>query len=173
MCGATADTCKTYVTANLVDSADTMLASNAHTQHDLPYIYAEMGMRTRGGASRKPDHDKVNDINENVFRGLEDYDAAHYDPSFKYFEMTPLQGDRIATLEMVKGWREGAWRNAERLMNARTPAERSQVEASIDVNSRVWADAMRAGDLPGYRAQRDAYCRSHGASGGGPLPIGP
>ena len=39
---------------------DVLLASNAHTQHDLPYVYAEQGMRTRG-ASRKHDHDGVNE----------------------------------------------------------------------------------------------------------------
>ena len=31
---------------------DVLLASNAHTQYDLPYIYADMGMRTRRGARR-------------------------------------------------------------------------------------------------------------------------
>src|SRR5438270_748888 len=154
---------------------DTLLASNAHTQHDLPYIYAEMGLRTPAGASRKPDHDKVNDINDQVFRGLEDYYAKYYDPSFKYFEMTPLQGDKRGVLETVKAWREGAWRNAERLMNARTEAERQAVERSIDANSAAWADMIRAGDVPGYRQQRDAYCRAaHGRSGPQPSqPSGP
>lgn len=139
---------------------DTLLASNAHTQHDLPYIYADMGMRTRAGRSRKVDHDRVNDINDRVFRGLEDYYAAHYDPSFRYFEMTPLGGDKRGVLEMVKLWREGAWRNAERLMNARTPAQRQAVERSIDANASLWADMIRSGDVPGYRAQRDAFCRA-------------
>src|SRR3954468_10218081 len=32
---------------------DVLLASNAHTQHDLPFIYAAMGTRTKDGASRK------------------------------------------------------------------------------------------------------------------------
>jgi hypothetical protein len=61
---------------------------------------------------------------------------------------------------MVKGWREGAWRNAERLMNASSASERRQVEQSIDVTANVWADFIRSGTVPGYRAQRDAYCRS-------------
>jgi len=149
---------------------DTMLASNAHTQHDLPYVYARMGMRTRDARSHKPDHDKVNDINENVFRGLEDYYAAHYDPSFKYFEMTPLEGDRIGTLELVKAWREGAWRNAERLMNAKTAAQRRAVEQSIDVNANAWADAIASGEFSGYRQMRDTYCRTHQAPAT-PVPL--
>jgi len=139
---------------------DVLLASSAHTQHDLPYIYAAMGMRTPGGASRKPDHDAVNAINAGVFVGLEHYYAQHYDPLFTtIMKSSPL--DQIGTLETVKGWREGAWRNAERLLNARTAAERHQVEQSIDIDSRVWAEAMSSVTQPGYRATRDAYCRAH------------
>jgi hypothetical protein len=142
---------------------DVLLASNAHTQHDLPYVYAEMGMRTPGGASRKHDHDGVNEVNSRVFDGLEDEFREKYDPIFEWIDMKPSPLDEIGTQEMVKGWREGAWRNAERLMNAKTPDERRQVERSIDVTANVWADMIRSGDVPGYRAQRDAYCRArHG-----------
>ena len=138
---------------------DVLLASNAHTQHDLPYIYADMGMRTRRGASRKHDHDGVNEVNNRVFDGLESYYAAHYDQQFTWIHMTsPL--DHIGTLETVKGWREGAWRSAERLMGAKSASERRQVAQSIDVTANVWADMIRSGAVPGYRAQRDAYCRS-------------
>jgi hypothetical protein len=139
---------------------DVLLASNAHTQHDLPYVYAKMGMRTPGGASRKHDHDAVNEVNSRVFDGLEDYYAEHYDPQFKWIDLKPSPLDEIGTMEMVKVWREGAWRNAERLMNARTAAARRQVEQQIETNADVWADFIRSGDVPGYRAQRDAYCRA-------------
>jgi hypothetical protein len=140
---------------------DVLLASNAHTQHDLPYIYAEMGMRTRGGASRKHDHDGVNAVNSRVFDGLEDYYARHYDPQFTWIDLKPSPLDEIGTLEVVKGWREGAWRNAERLMNARSDADRRRVEQSIETTSTLWADLIRSGDQPGYRATRDAYCRAN------------
>jgi hypothetical protein len=139
---------------------DVLLASNAHTQRDLPHIYAEMGMRTPRGASRKTDHDGVNAVNTRVFDGLEDYYAEHYDPQFTWIDLKPSPLDEIGTMEMVKGWREGAWRNAERLMNARTADERRRVEQSIETTSTVWADFIRSGDQPGYRAQRDAYCRA-------------
>jgi hypothetical protein len=142
---------------------DVLLASNAHTQHDLPYVYAKMGMRTRGGASRKHDHDGVNAVNTRVFDGLEDYYAQHYDPQFTWIDLKPSPLDEIGTMEMVKGWREGAWRNAERLMNARSADERRQVERSIETTANVWAAMIRSGDQPGYRARRDAYCRAkHG-----------
>jgi hypothetical protein len=139
---------------------DVLLASNAHTQHDLPYAYAEMGMRTPDGQSRKHDHDGVNAINTRVFDELEDEFAERYDPQFTLIDMKPLPLDEVGTMEMVKGWREGAWRNAERLMNARTPAERKLVEDSIDVNSRVWAEMIRSVKQPGYHKVRDDYCRA-------------
>jgi hypothetical protein len=140
---------------------DVLLASNAHTQHDLPYVYARMGMRTPRGVSRKHDHDGVNEVNTRVFDGLEDYYAAHYDPQFNWIDLKPSPLDELGTQEMVKGWREGAWRSAERLMNARTREERRQVEQQIATTANVWADFIRSGDVPGYRAQRDAYCRAH------------
>jgi hypothetical protein len=140
---------------------DVLLASNAHTQRDLPFVYAEQGMVTPKGASRKHDHDAVNAINSRVFDGLEDYYAAHYDPIFSWIDMKPLPLDEIGTQEMVKGWREGAWRNAERLLNAPTPAARRRVAQQIETNATVWARMIRSGQVPGYRARRDQFCRAH------------
>jgi hypothetical protein len=139
---------------------DVVLASNAHTQRDLPFVYQEMGMRTRRGASRKPDHDAVNEVNTRVFDELEDEFARRYDPFFTWVDLKPSPLDELGTQEMVKGWREGAWRNAERLLSARTPAERAQVAQSIETNARVWAEMIRAGQVPGWRATRDAHCRA-------------
>lgn len=139
---------------------DVLLASNAHTQHDLPYVYAEQGMRTPRGASRKADHDRVNAVNTAVFDGLEDEYARRYDPFFKWIDMSPSPLDEIGTQEMVKSWREGAWRNGERLMNAKTPAERRRVEGDIETTSRLWAEWIASGHQPGHRAERDAYCRA-------------
>ena len=143
---------------------DTLLASNAHTQHDLPYIYFEMGIGTADGTSRKHDHDVVNAINDSVFRGLEDYYAAHYDPIMGDFELAPLGLDRIGVLSVIQGWRELAWRNAERLAAAKTYEDRLAVEEEIDANADMWADMIRSGDQQGYRATRDAFCAAHRGS---------
>jgi hypothetical protein len=137
---------------------DVLLASNAHTQHDLPYIYAEMGMRTPAGASRKHDHDGVNEVNTRVFDGLEDDFARRYDPMFSWIDMKPSPADEMGSQEMVKSWREGAWRNAERLMRARTPDERRKVEESIEATSTAWAEMIRSVKVPGYRQVRDQHC---------------
>jgi hypothetical protein len=139
---------------------DILLASNAHTQYDLPHVYAKLGMRTPAGETRKPNHDGVNEVNTRVFDFIEDEYARRYDPTFAWVDMKPSPIDELGSQEMVKGWREGAWRNAERLMNARTPEERSEVERSIAVTANVWAHFIASGALPGHRATRDAHCRA-------------
>jgi hypothetical protein len=144
---------------------DILLASSAHTQYDLPHVYAKLGMRTPTGDSRKGDHDGVNEVNTRVFDGLEDEFTERYDPTFEWVDMKPLPLDEMGSQEMVKGWREGAWRNAERLMNADGAEERAQVEQSLTVNANLWAEAIRSGHLPGHRATRDAHCRAFHAKG--------
>ena len=144
---------------------DVLLFSNAHVQHDLPFALEEMGLRARDGASRKPDHDAVNRINNQVFDPIEDYIASHYDPSFELIDAKPLPHDEIGTLELVKLWRETAWRNGERLLNAATAAERDRVAAEIDAYSTAWARLISSGGLPGTRAQRDAFCRANHETG--------
>jgi hypothetical protein len=136
---------------------DVLMFSNAHVQHDLPFVYEQMGLRAKGGASHKPDHDAVNAINAAVFDPIEKYIAAHYDPSFKTFDLAvPIE--EIGVIEMIKAWREGAWRNGERLLNAETKADRQEVVESIRQTSTLWAELISAGGLPGTRETRDAYC---------------
>jgi hypothetical protein len=137
---------------------DTLLFSNAHVQRDLPHVYAEMGMATRRGVSRKPDHDAVNVVNDRIFGPLEDFIAEHYDPMFSWIRMAPAGLERIGTLQLVQTWREGAWRNGERLMNARTRAERERISQEIEADANAWADFIGGGGMPGYRATRDAHC---------------
>jgi hypothetical protein len=108
-----------------------------------------------------------------VFDGLEDEFARRYDPMFSWIDMKPLPADEIGSQEMVKSWREGAWRNAERLLNAGSDAERQQVAQSIEDNAASWARMMAAPQEPGYRAQRDAYCAAHvGTNGSSAAPGG-
>lgn len=154
----------TFETADAGDAnagQDVLLFSNAHVQHDLPFALEEMGLRTPAGESRKRDHDAVNAINSRVFDPIEDYVAAHYDPSFSLFDLKPLPLEELGVLELVKLWREGAWRNAERLLNADSPSERAHVVASIKANSRLWAQLISSIEVPGTRASRDAWCATH------------
>ena len=137
---------------------DMLLGINAHVQRDMPYVVAAMGVRMRSGASRKPDHDRVNEILNSAYERIVRTIAARYDPLLFTTNASWNPLDNVAGLEAVKGWREGVWRNAERLLTARTPAERASVSSSIENNAATWARLMAAPQSPGYRAQRDAYC---------------
>jgi hypothetical protein len=140
---------------------DVLLFSNAHVQHDLPFVYAEMGLRTRSGASRKTDHDAVNAINTRVYDGIQDYIAEHYDPSFEAIDASPSPVEEIVTLEGIKGWRELAFRNGERLLAAETPAERQRVAQAIRNNATRFAELITLVQTPGHRTARDAYCAAN------------
>jgi hypothetical protein len=145
---------------------DMLLGINAHVQRDMPYMLASVGLRTRSGASRKPDHDAVNDVLDHAFAPVVEAVAQDFDPIENLlspsYNLVLGYGSNLIGEELVKAWREEVWRNAERLLAARTPAELSFVEGTIEANAAATA-AMIAGFPmpPGYRAQRDAYCRAH------------
>ena len=140
---------------------DMLLGINAHVQNDMPFVLAALGQRTRSGASRKPDHDKMNEIldaaYERVVRQIED----RFDPIVATTNARWTFADDYAGLEMVKQWREQVWRNAERLLAAKTDADRAQVAEQIHRYAAGWAQTIaNPVQVPGYRAQRDAYCKA-------------
>jgi hypothetical protein len=140
---------------------DMLLGINAHVQNDMPFLLAALGQRTKSGATRKPDHDKMNEIldaaYERVVRQIED----RFDPIVATTNARWTFADDYAGLELVKEWREQVWRNAERLLAAKTKAERDQVAAQIQQYAGEWArNIANPIQIPGYRAQRDAYCKS-------------
>ena len=143
---------------------DVLLFSNAHVQHDLPFVYAKMGQRTPAGESLKPDHDAVNAINTRVYDGIQDFIAARYDPTFTVIDASPSPAEEVLTLEGIKGWRELAWRNGERLLAADSRAERRQVAGQIRDSAALWARLIAAVEVPGQRASRDAYCAANRGS---------
>ena len=153
-------TFETAATGDANAGQEVLLFSNAHVQRDLPFAYAKLGIETRSGKSRKPDHDAVNAVNARVFDGIEKHIAAHYDPSFSLIDLPVLPIEEVGTLELVKSWREQAWRSAERLVAAETPEERHEVARTIRENSTRWAEMISSGGTPGYRETRDEYCRA-------------
>ena len=138
---------------------DMLLGINAHVQNDMPFVLAALGLRTRAGDSRKPDHDAINQVLDRSYESVVHAVRDRFDPQVGLTngDATPL--DDIAGLEMVKGWREMVWRNAERLLNAKDDAERKQVAEQIQSNAANWARGMAAVEQNGYREVRDAYCR--------------
>jgi hypothetical protein len=139
---------------------DMLLGINAHVQNDMPFVVAALGVTNRRGQSRKPDHDVVNDVLDAAYERVVDAVRQRYDPLLAYTNPDWTNWDDVAGLEMVRGWREGVWRNAERLIAAKDDAERAQVAQQIQDNAATWAQAIAAPPQFGYRAQRDAYCDS-------------
>jgi Family of unknown function (DUF5995) len=139
---------------------DLLLGINAHVQRDMPFVVAALGMRFRDGRSRKPDHDRGNLVLDAAYEDIVDMVAREYDPTTGVFASPLHEGDDYFGLETVKLWREGVWRNAERLLNARTEAQRARVAAQIEQQAELSARSMAVERMPGHGARRDAYCNS-------------
>jgi uncharacterized protein DUF5995 len=143
---------------------DVFLGMNAHIQRDLPVALAGVGLVDADGASRKPDHDRVDEILSAVLDGIEDELADRYDPMISLADASPSPADEEGALETLKAWREEAWRNAERLALAKTDAQRANVMAQIETVSETWAHVIAAADFSWYSPTRDAYCFQRKAS---------
>jgi hypothetical protein len=140
---------------------DVLLGMNAHINRDLPFVLYRMGLFNSDGSSRKSDHDKVNSV---LFQAYDDAavdSARRFDPSMAP-SSAPASGE--LSIQSVVGWREEAWRNAERLAAAATDADRALVAAQIEQAATLEAQAIKAayGYAPGQSsADRDAYCAAH------------
>lgn len=142
---------------------NTLLGISAHINRDLPFVLAGIGLVKPDGTSRKPDHDKVNQFLARVSFIPEA--AARFDATMAPFDVPGTAMDNQVLLQQFIGWREEAWRNAERLVAARTDAERAQVAQSIEDAAYAEALSIRASyaypPLTSFRAERDAYCAAH------------
>ena len=147
--------------SDVTAAQDMLLGINAHVQNDMPFVLAALGQRTRGGVSRKPDHDRENEILADAYQRVVDTVERRYDPSVGVTNPDGVPADDVAGLEIVKRWREDVWRNAERLIATRKdPQQHAEVVDDIEQNAADWATGIAADQTPGYRAQRDAYCES-------------
>ncbi len=146
----------------LSGSGNLLLGMNAHVQRDLPFVIAALGAAAPDGTSRKPDHDRVNRILADVYPPLIKELARRFDPSID--RGVPTSYDDLAIFQMLPGWREAAWRNAERLATAPTPEARALVAAEIEAYAASQAELIRAGTayrLGANSASRDAYCAAN------------
>lgn len=119
-----------------------LLGMSAHVNRDLPMVLADIGLVKPDGSSRKPDHDKVNQFLNLVMEPLLDEAAARFDPTVDDGQYDGSTLDETAFLQLLVGWREGAWRNAEALVNAPTPAARALVVAEIERVAKIEANLI-------------------------------
>jgi hypothetical protein len=151
---------QTAATGDANAAQDMLLGINAHVQNDMPFVLAALGLRTPGGDSRKPDHDAVNAVLNHAYEPVVEAVGSRYDSMVTLTNASWSPIDDIAGLEAVRGWREVVWRNAERLVNASSDAERAQIAAQIDSYAGTWATTIALPQVPpGYRATRDTYCQ--------------
>jgi hypothetical protein len=145
-------------------SGDILLGISAHINRDLPIVLATIGLTDPvTGESRKPDHDKVNAFLARV--ELDPAVQAAWDPS--YVSGIPGTPTSSVTLALIQSWREAAWRWAERLVGAQTPAEEADVLLQIEWYAYQEGLALKASNsyvAPLQNsATRDSYCAQHRA----------
>jgi hypothetical protein len=147
-------------------SGSLFLGMSAHINRDLPFVLHEIGLFAPDGTSRKADHDTVNEFLNRVADDLFPELAGRFDPTIDDSEIEGTTLDNLLTFQVVPSWRENAWRNAERLANAATDAERAQVTQEIEDAAAAEAYTFLAsyayGPLSSFDADdRDAYCAIH------------
>jgi hypothetical protein len=114
-----------------------LLGMSAHVNRDLPFVLADIGLVKPDGTSRKPDHDKVNEFLNRVIEPLLQEAARRFDPTILMTHINGQTMDYTATMQMLVAWREAAWRNAEALVSAPTPAARALVAQQIETSAAI------------------------------------
>lgn len=145
-------------------SGNLLLGMNAHVNRDLPFVLATIGLTFPDGTSRKADHDKVNQFLNAVVDPLMAEEAARFDPGMASIA-TPYGVGDTALFQTLAAWREQAWRNAERLVNASSDADRAAVAQSIEDAAALEAQTIVASEayVPPFTSStsRDAYCSAN------------
>lgn len=169
--GNRADVPKAWLTAldavknkKVSGSGDLLLGMNAHINRDLPYVMAAVGLVAPDGTSRKADYDAVEAWLFQATAPLIAEFAARFDPSIDD-TADPFGIGNAALFQLVSAWRENAWRNAEALVSAPTPAARALVAQTIETEANLAAQAILTSQsyLPLLQssASRDAFCSAH------------
>jgi Family of unknown function (DUF5995) len=148
----------------ITGAQEMLLGINAHVQNDMPFVIAALGVREPDRTSRKPDHDAMNEALNRGYEPVVEAVRERYDPTMSVTNTRLVTFDNIGGLELARTWREAVWRNAERLLEARTEADRAIVAQQIEANAALWARGIAAVQTPGIRASRDAYCATQTAA---------
>ena len=146
-----------------------LLGMNAHVNRDLPFVLHAIGLVKPDGTSRKADHDRVNDFLNAVNQYLLNEAATYHDPTLDDGDVPGTTIDNSTMVQLLTSWREGAWRNAERLANAGSEAQRQAIAQEIENEAALIGltlqESYRYGlthDLAGTDADsRDAFCAAN------------
>lgn len=155
---------------------DLLLGINAHVNRDLPFVLAAMGIVRPDGVSGKGDFDKANQFLNDASDAMMAELTQRFDPTIDDSN-DPLGVTYGTVMQMMTTMREGAWRNAEALVNAPTPAARALVAQSIETNAASFARTIVLSQsyTPPLTStsSRDTYCSVHkGDTAPMPYPFG-
>jgi hypothetical protein len=143
-----------------------LLGMSGHVNHDLPLALEKIGIVKPDGSSRKVDHDRVNRILQPLVGPLLEEVARRFDPAADDGSVNGTTLDETTVFQLLAEWREEAWRNAELLVSAPTPAARNLVASTIAQGAA--AKSRLVVEMTGYRppltgpAARDAFCAQNG-----------
>jgi hypothetical protein len=150
-------------------AGDLLLGMNAHVNRDLPFTLAAIGLTAPDGSSRKPDHDKIDEMLNQVVDPLMAEEAARFDPQIDTFR-TPYGVGYTGLMQLLVAWRESAWREAEQLVAAPDEASRQRVADSIEAQAAVNARSIVAATSyqpPATNTKsRDGFCAADAGQGG-------
>jgi hypothetical protein len=141
-----------------------LLGMSAHINADLPFVLYEIGLVAPDGTSRKPDHEAINAMLNDELAPLLAEMADKFDPSINP-PSTPGGLGLTALYQLVEGWRETAWTEAELLANASNPLAFWVVANTIQASAAAEAESLVASN--GYngvnetQAGRYTYCMAH------------
>ena len=147
---------------------DMLLGMNAHISRDLPFALAEIGLDTAEGESGREDYDRVNGLLADVQDPMLAAASDRLDPDIARFRLDALDFSATDMADLIATWRTEAYRNAESLIAAPTPADRTRVAARIERNAesraRVLETATSYALLGETTAERDGHCARRSAS---------
>jgi len=145
-------------------SGSLLLGMNAHINRDLPFVLAAVGLVAPDGSSRKPDYDAVEKWLYTATEPLLEEIAARFD-STADDGSDPYGLNNLALFQLISGWRETAWRNAEALVSAPTPEDRALVAKSIEDAATAGAKTILTAESYAppltSSAPRDKWCDAH------------
>jgi len=139
---------------------DMLLGINAHVQRDFPYMLAELGIRTPDGTSRKPDHDRVNQIRARAYEPVVRTIGRYCDPMIT----TTNSAGPLPTTSEGSRWSAGGARGRGATPSAcsrraRRPSERRSSSRSSRTpppgpgrSPRASSRATASGETPTARA---------------------
>ena len=118
-------------------SGNLLLGFNAHIQRDLVFVLYQLYLQ--GHPISYQDHTRANEFLKKVnpLREL----AENFDPTLDD-EDVPGDADDLQRFQLIAQWREGAYRNFERLRDANTDAQRELVAAEIETKSVLTAQML-------------------------------